>query len=83
MKDYRDVRDVVGDIEGRHISLEERGRLCESEEIIHLCKAHKELQYAAGDKDNPDVWSLLDGVESTIVSRLEAKDWEDTEDDNE
>jgi len=81
MKDYREVRDVVGDIEDRHISLKERGRLCESDEIIHLCKAHKELQYAARDKDNSDVWSLLNGVESTIISRLEVKEWQDTKTD--
>ena len=81
MKDYREVRDVVGDITDRHISLEERGRLCESDEIIHLCKAYTALKYAARDKDSSDVWSLLDGVEATIAARLEVEDWQDTESD--
>jgi len=72
MTDYNTLRSVVSEIRDEHISLEERDRLAENEELIHLCKAYEEIKYAAHTSDSQDVWDKLEAVEQVIIDRLEA-----------
>ena len=79
MSDLNILRMVVSDIEDGLISLEERDRLSESEELIHLTQAYKSTELAALCCDNSDVWSELDQLEQLIEQRLDEITWRDSE----
>jgi hypothetical protein len=81
MSDLETLRSVVSEIEDTYVSLEERDRLAESEELLHLCGAYDRIYLAARCSDRSDVWSELEEIEQLIEDRLDAIAWEDPEED--
>lgn len=79
MSDLETLRSVVGSITDQYVSLEERDRLAESEELIHLAGAYDRMILAARCSDRSDVWSELEEIEELIEDRLDELAWEDAE----
>lgn len=77
MTDYNVTRSVVSELTNNYVSLEERDRLAESEELLHLCSAYKQLTHAAHVADESDVWDEQSVVGEMIEDRLEGMTWKD------
>lgn len=77
MTDYNVIRSVISELTDNYVSLEERDRLAESEELLHLCNGYKQLTHAAHVDDESDVWNEQAVVGQMIEDRLEGMTWED------
>lgn len=77
MTDRRSVRTVVSEICDEYVSLEERDRIVNHDEIVHLCLAFDELNNAAHAADRREVWQELEQLGELIEQRLEAITWRD------